>query len=73
MENCFRLLVPHPSDNLFSALDFTMSETTHDDISDESSESTQNKLRHHGLYDLKKTITIEVENSKCIVLKYFKV
>lgn len=65
MENCFRLLIPHPSDNLFTDDDFTIKENppSVDDNAENDNLSIGNKLRQHGLYDMKEAITIEITKS----------
>lgn len=72
MDNCFRLLLPHVADNLFTADDFEQSENADlDEIETSSAEanaSLGNKLRDHGIYDLKKSITIELEKGKIMFI-----
>ncbi|KAF8773733.1 UV-stimulated scaffold protein A like protein [Argiope bruennichi] len=78
MENCFRLLVPHPTEDLFSNDDFESDNNLksideHEiepDISDQDDEpSTSNSLRQHGIYDMKNTITIEVKDRSAVAVK----
>ncbi|GBN30827.1 UV-stimulated scaffold protein A [Araneus ventricosus] len=78
MENCFRLLVPHPTEDLFSSNDFesceyqkSMDESdTEPDISVQDDDpSTSNSLRQHGIYDMKNTITIEVKDRSAVAVK----
>lgn len=65
MENCFRLLVPHPTDELFSSQDFEM-EDAKPTSSLQKDTDLEDTLRQHGMHDMKKTITIEVKDSKLI-------
>ncbi|CAL1268069.1 unnamed protein product [Larinioides sclopetarius] len=78
MENCFRLLVPHPTEDLFSSDDFescdnlkSMEESDSEpDISvQEDDPSTSNSLRQHGIYDMKNSITIEVKDRSGVAVK----
>ncbi|XP_054722367.1 UV-stimulated scaffold protein A-like [Uloborus diversus] len=76
MENCFRLLIPHP-DDFFSNLDFvpTSGEKASSQEDEEPStkdgsetdvneyEPAESDLRPHGLYNMKKSITVEMKNS----------
>lgn len=66
MENCFRLLVPHPTDELFSSQDFEMEDEKQPTSSLQKDTHLEDTLRQHGMYDMKKTITIEVKDSKLI-------
>lgn len=76
MDNCFQLLLPHVADDLFTADDFKQSEnTTLDHIGTshpDANASLGNKLRDHGIYDLKKSLTIELVKSKIIFIFYCK-
>lgn len=65
MESCFRLLIPHPSDSLFTEADFECEENTASDNLPNNDEDAAagKKLRHHGFYDMKKSITIEIDKS----------
>ncbi|GFS90389.1 UV-stimulated scaffold protein A [Nephila pilipes] len=69
MENCFRLLVPHATEELFTSEDFEPMNKEHCmnkdveklNIYNQTHDSSlSNSLRHHGINDMKKTITIEV-------------
>lgn len=72
MENCFKLLIPHATEELFSCEDFEPmnkndienKDTKTFNISNEVHDtSMSNSLRQHGITDLKKTITIQVSDS----------
>lgn len=75
MENCFKLLIPHSSNELFSADDFeekhsepkdNCAEDSYMNCSDAltpenvASSTAGERLRDHGVYDMKKTLTIEM-------------
>lgn len=68
MENCFQLLIPHTADNLFTASDFEHPENAISEDIEISNSCLDDKLRHHGFYDMKKTITIEIEKKSEIAV-----
>ncbi|XP_015928046.2 UV-stimulated scaffold protein A isoform X1 [Parasteatoda tepidariorum] len=85
MENCFKLLIPHPTE-FFSLDDFSTTEEQNTDHSgkenqaenpDIQSDSNKNlkiktnddALRHHGLHSMRDTITIELKESSELAVK----
>ncbi|GFS31401.1 UV-stimulated scaffold protein A [Trichonephila inaurata madagascariensis] len=66
MENCFKLLVPHATEELFSCEDFELTnekQLENNDIKtpniSNQDHDASNSLRHHGINDMKKVITID--------------
>lgn len=72
MDNCFRLLLSHVADDLFTADDFEpMEGASSDHIGTNNADANVNlgnKLRDHGIYDIKKSITIELGKSKIVFI-----
>ncbi|GIY42531.1 UV-stimulated scaffold protein A [Caerostris darwini] len=78
IENCFKLLVPHASEELFSSEDFdTVDNGNRIDVNNSKTSnaseledgSLANSLRHHGIHDIKKTITIEIAGNSEFAIK----
>ncbi|KAG8191477.1 hypothetical protein JTE90_020726 [Oedothorax gibbosus] len=68
MESCFELLIPSATNDLFSSEDF---ETEIEELTTSSPNDSTfgDTLRDHGIYDLKKSITIEVKDNSQAVVK----
>ncbi|GIY03703.1 UV-stimulated scaffold protein A [Caerostris extrusa] len=78
IENCFKLLVPHASEELFSSEDFDtvdnrnridVNNSKTSNVSELEDGSLANSLRHHGIHDIKKKIIIEIAGNSKFAIK----